>query len=75
MSAAAVARGGPAPRFRDTLAAECVKIATLRAVAPLLALASAIAVGAGAILAAAAARAGAAGDRWPPRCRRCRMPT
>jgi ABC-2 type transport system permease protein len=62
MSAAAIASGGPAPRFRDTLVAEWVKLATLRAVVPLLALASAIAVGAGAILAAAAAGAGAAGD-------------
>jgi ABC-2 type transport system permease protein len=45
------------PRFRDTLAAECVKIASLRAVVPLLALASAIAVG-GALLSAEVARGG-----------------
>jgi ABC-2 type transport system permease protein len=50
---------GAAPRFRDTLAAECLKITSLRAVVPLLALASTVAVGAGALLSAAVAGGGA----------------
>jgi len=44
--------GAPAQRFRDTLASEWVKVSTLHAVYPLLALATGIAVGIGALLSA-----------------------
>jgi ABC-2 type transport system permease protein len=51
----AIDAGIPAPRFRDTLASEWVKVSTLRALSPLLGLATGIAVGIGALLSAASA--------------------
>lgn len=49
-----------APRFRDTLGSECVKVCTLHAVPPLLALVTGIAVGIGALLSVASANGYAA---------------
>jgi ABC-2 type transport system permease protein len=51
----AMGAGNRTPRFRDTLVAEWLKAATLRAPYPLLVLATGIAVGVGALLSAASA--------------------